>query len=168
MRSTFFTSLFLFGFFSCSFCQIKSTEKEIGDSIYTARPDDKEMNLAIETARSTLGQFQKALLSNKFDKSTFDLKVKFPMPSGGDEHIWITHITYKVGKYFGIVGNIPEDTKKVKLDDKIEINNADITDWFYGDNGVLRGGYTIKVIRSRFSKEERIQFDAELPFKIED
>ena len=36
------------------------------------------------------------------------------------------------------------------------------------DKGVLRGGYTIRVIRNRMPKEERNAFDAEFPYKIED
>ena len=44
----------------------------------------------------------------------------------------------------------------------------DITDWMYVDKGILQGGYTIKLIRNRMSKEERAKFDAGFPFKILD
>jgi len=38
----------------------------------------------------------------------------------------------------------------------------------YLDNNVLKGGYTIREIRNRLSKEEQLQLDKELGFKIED
>jgi uncharacterized protein YegJ (DUF2314 family) len=56
----------------------------------------------------------------------------------------------------------------VKMGEKVLIDKKDITDWMYLDNNTLKGGYTIRVIYNRMSKEERKKFAATLRFKIED
>ena len=125
------------------------------------------MNEAIATAQTTLNQFNEAFESNKYDTSTFALKVRFPTSTGG-EHIWVTSIEIKDGNYYGIVDNIPELGANVKMGERIQLKKEDITDWMYAENGILRGGYTIRLIRNRLTKEEQIKFDGEFPFKIED
>jgi uncharacterized protein YegJ (DUF2314 family) len=158
-------TLFLFGLFACT--SNENTNKESEDNLYRTPSEDMGMNNAISNAQSTLEQFDKALKSNQYDKNSFALKVKFPT-SNGAEHIWATDIIVKDGHYFGIVDNLPELTTKVKLGDKIQLEKANISDWMYSENGTLRGGYTMKLIRSRMSKEEQKAFDADFHYKIED
>ncbi|MEQ1555004.1 MAG: DUF2314 domain-containing protein [Ferruginibacter sp.] len=142
------------------------TEREGDPNLYSTPSDDSEMNEAISNAKNSLNRFGTALGSNKYDTSTFALKVKFPTKTGA-EHIWATSITIKNGEYFGVVDNLPDLTTKVKYGDKIKLVKEDITDWMFSDNGILQGGYTIKLIRSRMTKEEKDNFDTEFPFKIE-
>ena len=97
----------------------------------------------------------------------FSLKVPFSVPAG-NEHIWISDITLKDNKYFGVVGNVPESTTEVKLGDTIQIDKGKISDWMYIHNDTLRGGYTLRVLRKRMSDAERKQFDAENGLIIED
>ena len=143
------------------------TEREGEPNIYGTPSDDQEMNKAIVKAKGTLDQFDKAFQNNIFDTSTFALKVQFPTETGA-EHIWATSIKIENGNYYGIVDNLPNTATQVKLGERIKLNKEDITDWMYADNGLLRGGYTIRLIRRRMSAEEKKQFDASFPFKIED
>jgi len=150
---------------ACNTAQTEKDEKESKDNLYATPSEDKEMNDAILAAKNTLDQFDRALESNKFDTSTFALKIRFPTSTGA-EHIWATSIAIREGHYFGIVDNLPELTTKVKLGDRIQLDKENITDWMYGDNGMLRGGYTIRLIRSRMTKDEREKFDADFQLKI--
>jgi uncharacterized protein YegJ (DUF2314 family) len=142
-------------------------ERKGEPTIYSTPSDDREMNNAILTARNSLEQFKVALESNSYDTSKFALKVRFKTATGA-EHIWATSITYHEGNYFGIVDNLPNLVTQVKLGEKYKIEMKDITDWMYVDKGILRGGYTIKLIRSRMPQEEKNKFDAGFPFKIVD
>jgi uncharacterized protein YegJ (DUF2314 family) len=63
---------------------------------------------------------------------------------------------------------LPESTTDVKIGDKIQILNDNISDWMYVDNQKLRGGFTIRVLRKRMTESERKQFDAENGLIIED
>jgi uncharacterized protein YegJ (DUF2314 family) len=142
------------------------TEREGEPNIYGTPSDDQEMNEAIAKSRSTLNLFEKAFQSNKFDKGTFALKVRFSTENGA-EHIWATSIRIENAAYYGIVDNLPNTTSKINLGERIKLNKEDITDWMYADNGVLQGGYTIRAIRNRMGDQEKREFDANFPFKIE-
>ncbi len=164
-------SAFLF-FITLTACQNTATQQEPaatvdGQNVYTTSGDDKEMNAAMQTARNTLDQFDKALESHNYDTNSIALKVKFDAP-GGDEYLWLAYVVKENGAYSGKVANMPERTQKVKLGQTVIVKPQEISDWKYSEKGILRGGYTIRVIRNRMTKEERAKLDAELPFKIED
>ena len=164
-------ALILIGFcgwlISCGNNQMTKIERKGEPTIYSTSGDDQEMNEAIRTARRTLEQFTAALESNRYDTSKFALKVRFKTATGA-EHIWASSITYKDGSYSGLVDNLPNLATQVRLGEKYRIRTEDISDWMYVDNGILRGGYTIKLLRSRMSQEDKVKFDAEFPAKIED
>jgi uncharacterized protein YegJ (DUF2314 family) len=56
----------------------------------------------------------------------------------------------------------------VEAGEEVRVDPEKISDWMYVDNGVLRGGFTLRVLRSRMSPQEREQFDSEIGFGIED
>jgi uncharacterized protein YegJ (DUF2314 family) len=47
------------------------------------------------------------------------------------------------------------------------VSKSEISDWFYIDNGKLVGGYTIRVLYSRMSPEEKKDFNEHAGMKIE-
>jgi uncharacterized protein YegJ (DUF2314 family) len=156
-----------FGTIACGNIQPKEEESESSSNLYMTPSEDKEMNEAVLAAKETIDQFQKALLSNQYDNNTFALKVRFPTEIGA-EHIWATGISLKDGEYYGTIDNLPTFTTKVSIGEEILLESENITDWMYGDNGVLRGGYTLKLIRSRMTKEEQEMFDNNFQLKIVD
>ena len=56
----------------------------------------------------------------------------------------------------------------LKLNDTIRINKKDISDWMYLDNDILRGGFTIKLLRLRMTASERAEFDSVRFYKMGD
>jgi len=142
-------------------------KKKSSENMYSTDAEDQQMNEAIATARRTFGNFDKAFKSSNHDDNNFSIKVRFAHPNGY-EHIWATDIWVKDGRYWGIISDTPAITTKVRLGDSVAIDRADITDWMYGNDSVLHGGYTIRVILSRMSKEEKAKVEADLPQRIED
>ena len=157
----------IFGLASCNNSQTSTIERKDQPAIYTVEDTDAEMNSAIKTANQTLDKFNESLNSKNPDFGYFSLKTKFKTAKGG-EHIWVSKITIKDNKYFGVVDNLPEATTDVKIGDNIEIDKNNISDWMYIDKGKLRGGYTIRLLRNRMSVAERQQFDNESGLIIED
>lgn len=155
-------------FAACSDGQQEQKMKKTGDNLYSTDTDDQLMNQAIETARHRFPKFDSAFESGKYDKDKFSLKVRFPGGAGGNEYIWLVEITKVGGNYWGVVSDTPRMTKQVKLWDKPEINDNDIVDWLYGKDSILHGGYTLRLIHSRMSKEDREKEKTSFPFKIED
>ena len=82
--------------------------------------------------------------------------------------MWIAEIVLTDRSYKGFVNNDAEKTTEVKYGDTVLVRRDEITDWMYIDSNVLRGGYTIRVVRNRLSKDQRAKMDKNLGFKIED
>ena len=94
------------------------------------------------------------------------MKKKFE-ENGNIEHIWIGNIQkIESGKYIGVIDNLPEKIKSVKLGDTVQIEKKEISDWMYIKKSELHGGYTIRLLRERMTEEERKKFDAESGMKI--
>ena len=152
---------------ACNARQNEPNNKEVVDNLYSTDKGDKLMNQAMEIARKRFSKFDSAFESGKYDKDKFSIKVKFPY-SNGNEYIWLTDISRVGGHYWGVVSETPREAKQVKLGDRPEINDNDVVDWLYGKDSILHGGFTLRLIYSRMSKEERDEEKAGFPYRIED
>lgn len=162
MKIKILVTLILLCFISCK--DSDKIERENQPDIYGVDGNDKEMNEAIEKANKTLADFNSALLNPEIEVKS--LKVKFQNETDV-EHIWLSDVTFKDGKYSGIIDNEPEYIKNHQIGETISVDNKDISDWMYIENGKLFGGYTIKVIRSRMTESEKEEFDAESGMQID-
>ncbi|OXA94910.1 DUF2314 domain-containing protein [Flavobacterium hercynium] len=146
--------------------QVKNNVEKTGAtqaaSIFKVEDDDIEMANAILKAKQTFNEFETAIRSENSNLKGFSLKKGYQSYKGV-ELLWIANIMVyeKKNKYVGIVKNVPEYTKDVKYDDITEISNDEVSDWLYLDNGVVKGGYTLRLLRNRMTAAERKQFDAE-------
>lgn len=149
-----------------------NTQKQIigkdSTSIIIVEQGDRQMEVAISKAQSSLPKFDSALYINNPDYNSFALKVRFAYGTDNGEHIWLTDITKNKGEYVGVVNNEPEYVSNLKLYDTIRINKKDISDWMYLDKDILRGGFTIKLLRDRMTKRERAEFDSSRFYKMEE
>jgi uncharacterized protein YegJ (DUF2314 family) len=127
---------------------------------------DVDMNNVILLARKTLNQFDQALTNRDSTQTVFAVKALFDTQNGG-EHIWLTEIIKKGGQYSGIINNVPEATREVKLGDTVLVTKDRISDWMYIQNGKLIGGYTIRVTRNKLSESGQKLFDEESGFIVE-
>lgn len=136
-------------------------------AVYRVESEDKKMKKAIRQAKAFFNEFETAIKSDNPNFKNFLLKKGFESPNG-EEYLWVRNILInKVNNnYVGIVANEPLYTKAVQNGDFIEINSDDVGDWMYLDNNVVKGGYTLKLLRNRMSKKERQQFDAESNLKF--
>lgn len=135
---------------------------------YSVTAEDTSMNSAIGKARQTIEKFDQALKSSNPSYTDFAVKKRYRTPDDGGEHMWIAGIILVNGNYKGFVNNDAEKTIEVKYGDTVHVRKDEITDWMYLDNNVLRGGYTIREIRNKLSKDERAKMDKDLGFEIED
>lgn len=142
--------------------------KKFENSVYNLDNDDKEMLHAIEIAKSTFSEFEKAITSKNPNFKNFSLKKAYKSPYGY-EQIWIAFVVKRPNstRYVGIIGNEPQFTKEVKFDDIVELETEEVTDWMYLDNHIVRGAYTLHVLRDRMSPDARKAFDAESGFVFE-
>lgn len=115
------------------------------DRVISVSNDDPEMVAAITKARDTLPQFWQAFERPGPGESDFSLKVK--ITEGQDvEHFWLINLERANGKTFGTINNDPDIVSNVKLGGRIEIPEADISDWLYMRNGKMVGNTTLRVL----------------------
>ena len=142
-------------------------EREGEPDIYQLGQDDHEMNHAIKTAVQTLNKFNEALQSGNPDFHFFSLKKQFKILNQ-TEHIWITEIFLQGNKYFGKVGNLPQFTNDVNVDDAIQVEMDSISDWMYLDKQILRGGFTIRILTECMTSPEKRRFEINNGITLED
>ena len=128
---------------------------------------DKAMEAAVAKAVATTNDFVTAYRAKKPGAKNFFLKKPYPTPSGSVEHMWI-EITAEGddGVFAGIISNNAEETKKVKLGQKVFVRLDEISDWKYEDGKKLIGGYTIRYFLDKMSPAERKEFLEQSGFEL--
>jgi uncharacterized protein YegJ (DUF2314 family) len=149
-------------FTSCSGQQVNTEKKTLVNTVITIGAEDKEMLNAIKTAKKTFSEFEKAMKSGNPNFKNFTLKKPYKSDKG-DEYLWIKSVMFyaKKNRYVGIIADAPLYTNEVKYDEIVEIDEDEISDWMYFENNVVRGGYTLRLLRSRMSVENKKLFDKE-------
>lgn len=136
-------------------------QREGEPEVLLVESEDAGMNAAIENAKKTFKtNFHPALISKNPDFSNFAIKQRFDTPEGG-EHIWIGDIVLDNGKYRGTVQNEPVNPLDVKIGDEIVVNVDNLSDWMYYDKNIVKGAYTVKVLRETMSDEEKKEMDSQ-------
>lgn len=136
-------------------------------AIYHVQGDDQTMNGAIAKARSTFQRFIDSLKSGNQSLEDFAIKMKFKTAEG-NEHMWLSKISFVDSNIFGVVNNVPEHTKEVNIGDTVEVMADKISDWMFIEDGKLRGGYTIRVLYNDMSEEERKELEQYSGFIVEE
>ena len=142
-----------------------SHSKEGGNYTHVSS-DDAAMNTAIAKAKATSGEFIQAFYDQKPGTKDFYVKKPYPTPSGEVEHMWIKVLEENNGVFNGVVANEAEETREVKMDQKVSLNISEISDWKYIDGKKLVGGYTIRYFYERMSPKEREDFLKEAGFDL--
>ena len=142
-------------------CSLNSSS----DGIVNVPSDDVEMNKAISDANQSLSHFWSVYESPKNGEGEFALKVRIEDKLGNVEHFWTTDIKKDNGKILGVIDNDPEYVKTVEFGQEIEIPEKDISDWTYVKNEKIYGGFTIRVLLDRISKQEAEQIRSQLSDK---
>ena len=113
------------------------------DKVVGIGDDDPEMAAAIAKARQTLPQFWQVFDKREHGESDFVLVVRIT-DKGRIEHFFTTGFERRDGKTMVAISNKPNIVASVKLGDRLEIPEADITDWRYMRDGKYVGNVTIK------------------------
>lgn len=137
-----------------------------GDNYTAVASDDDAMNAAIAKAKATADDFVRAFHAQKPGAKDFFVKKPFPTPSGGTEHMWIEVIEEEKGVLKGHVTNEAEETREVRLGQKVSLKTSEISDWKYQDGNKLIGGYTIRYFVDQMSPKERAAFLKEAGFEL--
>jgi uncharacterized protein YegJ (DUF2314 family) len=133
------------------------------DSSYIKVPnEDQEMNEAKDRARASLDHFWQKLANPGPDETGFAIKVALPYDGNNTEHIWTKDIERKDGKISAVINNVPRDVKTVRLGQRIEVADAQISDWMYMRAGKIVGNYTMRPLLKRMPPQDAARYRAML------
>ena len=129
--------------------------------------EDVEMEAAFRQARETLDSFVEKIEVPQPDRTLIAVKVRFFLPDGSTQDLWVDQINKRDGSFHGTMGDdVP--ALKLSVDDKVTIKRDDILDWMIVENGQLIGGYTIRLAFQRMTPEEKQRFLETVNYSIED
>ena len=133
------------------------------DSSYIKVPNqDPEMEDAKAKARATLGHFWEKFANPGPGEDGFAIKVALPYGDNNTEHIWTRDIERKDGKISAVINNVPRDVKTVRLGQRIDVADAQISDWLYMRSGKMVGNYTMRPLLKRLPPREAARYRAML------
>jgi uncharacterized protein YegJ (DUF2314 family) len=139
--------------------------------------NDPALVEAVKEARRTVPMFLDAI--SKMCDSTANPVIKVPFIDRSDAgkqalvrtpesvaenpgrpgcHLWLRVTSVLDDLIFCSVGQAP-DALQLKRGTSFVIASESIEDWMINHDGVVFGGFSLRVIRSRLRKEEQIRFD---------
>ncbi len=134
-------------------------------NMFDVQENDADMDRATRRARQTVGKFIAALQHPTSTQRDFQVNKLFIRGDHG-EHIWLSNVKFEGNRFHGIVDNKPNNLPGLKIGAKASVNPDEISDWSYVDNGQLVGGYTIRVLYSELTPQERADFEKQADFHV--
>ena len=121
--------------------------------------DAAEMEKAVATARSRVGEFTAALAKGGAESYSVNVPIT---DINGTEQFWISAVTYVDGQFTGRIGNDPETVQTVKNGQVWTVPQEEISDWMFTVDGKIHGGFTIDPLLATYPKEEADALRAKL------
>lgn len=128
---------------------------------------DKELNAAIEQARSTRGTLLHALLAPKPSYDFLGVKVRFRMPDGASDDNWVELVDYYDGIFtIRMMDGLTYNTN-LHPDRTLDVPEKRVVDWMIVEkDGTLIGGYTIRLAYEHMTPDEQKEFLRVTGYKI--
>lgn len=131
------------------------------------RGDDVEMRQAYAEAGGTVGKFVEHIRAGGSSTCAAKLRFKDPVLSeklGEDRfvYLWLADVhILDDGMFIGTFFEVPVELSQWhQVGRQLRFEEADIFDWFVNEDGLMHGGFTMRVQRSRLPVGERAAFDA--------
>ena len=91
-------------------------------------------------------------------RTGFAIKVALAYGRNNTEHIWTKDIERKDGKISAVINNVPRDVKTVRLGERIEVADAQISDWMYMRAGKIVGNFTMRPLLKRMPPQDAARY----------
>jgi uncharacterized protein YegJ (DUF2314 family) len=140
-----------------------------GEPLFSSvRGDDLEMRRAYASAAASLGEFQAHIHRPGQHICAAKLRLRDPDLSqrlGEDRfvYLWLAGVGHDVAAntYTAAFFEVPKELSSwYQRGQRLQFKGEDIFDWFVNDEGLLYGGFTMRVARSRLPEAERSNFDS--------
>jgi uncharacterized protein YegJ (DUF2314 family) len=122
--------------------------------------EDPEMAAAIKEAQRTFRRYRERLRrdARRVVPAVQDagVKVFFPSPSDprAGEHMWVNEVVFDGRVMRGTLRNDPGWLRGLSEGDGVSFTVDRVSDWFFVVNGVVQGGFTIKILLRHYTPEQ--------------
>ncbi len=147
-------------------CATGPTEVDPPSTAIDVTADDEDMRQAVDKAALTLPAFVQRLTQPPPTQTHVALKGRFE-ENGQVEHLWLSQVTVEENGFKGTIDNDPLTLKGVHAGTQVSLATDHVSDWMAIDDGVLVGGFSIRLLRNRMSNSERASFDHSVDFVVE-
>lgn len=128
-------------------------------NVVTLPEDHDELNTARSAARASFDGFWTRVSADRSGLDAISIKVGVPH-ANGTEHLWMTGCQSADAERFDcVVSNEPVDVP-LQLGTRYSFDRAAISDWMYRHNGMIHGGYSIRVLLPTLPAAEAEQMTA--------
>jgi uncharacterized protein YegJ (DUF2314 family) len=139
--------------------QLTAPTEPGGDHVVAYHDADARMNAAIEQARALLPIFMDEFrAAPSASRGAFTIKVALPTSAGTREHIWAGDLRFEGDQLVGSLVNEPLDLPGLALGSRVEINDADISDWSISTPDGTYGAYTSRVMIDDMPPDQAAQY----------
>ena len=129
--------------------------------------DDPQMRAAHSRCARTMDEFRAHVL--RAGDRLCAAKLRFRDPAESDRagrdvllYVWLTSvfIDETSGRYVGSFFEVPPALREWHWPgQELEFEGEDVFDWMVNDDGVVHGGFTLRVMRNRLPESEREAYD---------
>nr|WP_145545919.1 DUF2314 domain-containing protein [Variovorax boronicumulans] len=143
-------------------------EEPQAEPLFMAVPSmEEELSHAYARAAASMAEFRTHI--ERQGDHICSAKLRFKDPNESDRmgkdvllFLWLTAIEYNPASdsYIGTFFEVPPELGEWHCaGQKLEFDGADVFDWMVNDDGILHGGFTLRVNRKRLPEGEREAFD---------
>lgn len=144
----------------CNYIQTNPTANE-----FFAHEDPK-MLVAMSDAKKTLPKLLNKIPELRSQNIELQVKVAIPVGDGSSEHMWLGNVSYINNKIVGQIRNYPVVALHIRFGQHYTARFEDVSDWMAIKNGVVHGGYMLRVNLGRMSDYELDRFFSSYKYEI--
>lgn len=125
---------------------------------HRVRADDPEIAAAERRAAASLARFRAAFAKKDRTDSDWRFRARFDQNTEAGplrEDLWFVLESDEGDQFQGRLVNRPHHLKGLQQHERLAVPLTQITDWSFVRAGQLQGAYTIRVLYSRMSEEEK-------------
>lgn len=142
-------------------------------TLITVQSDDPEMLAAMQTARDRFPEFWREVAADykRVIPALGGSMVKAYLyddaaPQNG-EHMWVSEVEYDGKTITGVLADTPRELRSVRSGQQVSFPLERLSDWFYVEGGKAIGAFTVRLLRTRMTAEQRRAHDSHYPFRFE-
>jgi len=83
------------------------------------------------------------------------------------EHMWVREVEFDGKTITGVLADTPRQLRSVRSGERVNFPLERLSDWFYVDGDKAVGAFTVRLLRTRMTAEQRRAHDSNYPFRFE-